>query len=122
MLLQLSKFFAKASNLKFPLKYKNPDELIKFEREKIADGVKQFKRRVLGICGRRTFNRLEELAQTLVDIGMVSSLEKGKDLVDSLDGFTANYSSLINGVELFIFVSSIAYFKTKTAFKAAVFV
>lgn len=47
-------------------------------------GVKLFKRRVLGLCGKRKILSLDELARILMELNIVDSIKDGKTFVGGL--------------------------------------
>lgn len=57
------------------------------------DGAKKFKRRVLGLCGSNCIKSLDEVTQTLYQTGIISSLEEGRKIVESLDKKSVRYGS-----------------------------
>ncbi len=86
--------FAKASRIRKNESFKSDErQYIGLENRREDDGIKRFKRRALGLCGRKTTKSLDEIAQILVDIGIVSSMQEGKDLVPSLSGLRLEYGN-----------------------------
>jgi len=55
------------------------------------DGVKNFKRRALGLCGRSTIKTPDQMAQLLYDVGIVSSIDEAREIVPLLKGKEAFY-------------------------------
>jgi len=55
------------------------------------NGVKTFKRKVLGLCGRTCIKSLDGIAQTLYETGIASSLNEGKEIAPSLSGHSFYY-------------------------------
>lgn len=86
--------FAKASNFKQTEKYKKhvfgDGQLERIEKN---DGIKIFKRKVLGLCGHKTVKSLDELANILMDIRVVNSLDEGKEMIPQLYGKCLTYST-----------------------------
>ncbi len=56
-------------------------------------GLKIFKRRVLGFCGKESYKSVDELAKILVDIHAVPNIDGGRALVPRFYGSYANYGS-----------------------------
>ncbi len=79
----LSKLFLKAG--KVHNRYGTPEEKKRYQLE---TGVRRFKREVLGLCGKSSIKSLDELAGTLVKIGIANSLSEAKELVPQM--VTAN--------------------------------
>lgn len=76
------KLFAKASRIDENKKaYHTPEE---WNYIKTKSGVKVFKRKLLGLCGRTRVKSLDEIAQALHETGIASSLDEGKEIVPSL--------------------------------------
>ena len=96
----ITEIFSKASNLVKPCRstrsiYKTPEEWEnypkeleerqrEFEARKIRDGVRKFKRRVLGICGSQSLKRLEELEVVFQSLNIASKKEEGEQVIKSL--------------------------------------
>ena len=60
--------------------------------EQQRDGAKRLKRRALGFCGWSSRKTLSEMAKILYDVGMVSSVEKGMEIVPNFNGLNMDYS------------------------------
>ena len=76
--------FSKASTLQRD-KYGYVEEE-DYKRMQVASGLKNFKRRTMGLCGRSTTKTLDELSKVLMDIKMAKSPQEGRELVYRLDG------------------------------------
>jgi hypothetical protein len=63
------------------LKEKNPE---KFEHCRIK-GMELFKRKMLGICGKKTVKSSDEISSALYELGITPSLEHGKSLISYLN-------------------------------------
>lgn len=75
----LADLFAKAA--KPDKKYRNQDEQTRYSRE---NGAQRFKRRVLGLCGHVAVKSLDQVAQLLVDTGIISSLDEARETVPKI--------------------------------------
>lgn len=64
--------------------YMSEEERADWEERMIKSGVQNFKRRILGLCGREAYKTLDELARTLYDVGAVPGIEEGRELVPQL--------------------------------------
>lgn len=84
---ELEELFKKASKIK-KTDYYTPHGL---DQMQYFDGVKRFKRKVLGLCGKEAVRSLEEMAQALYDINAVSSMEEGKKIAPQLAGTEPAY-------------------------------
>lgn len=84
---ELRELFKRASKIKIT-GYYTPHEL---EGTQYSDGVRRFKRKVLGLCGDETIKSLEEMAQALYDINAVSSIVEGKKIARQLAGTEPAY-------------------------------
>lgn len=71
---KIEEYFAKASK-----KYLPSDK-------RYMEGIKIFKRKVLGLCGKETTKSLEELTTVLKEMDIVNSISKGKKFIASLYG------------------------------------
>ncbi len=54
-------------------------------------GVKRFKRKTLGLCGDGAVKSVDELALILTDMGVASSMDKGRGLLEQFDGEALDY-------------------------------
>lgn len=79
----LSNLFSRAGRI--PTGYPTPEEKRRYQ---LDTGVRRFKREVLGLCGKSSIKSLDELANTLVKIGISDSLSEAKELVPQM--VTAN--------------------------------
>ena len=86
---ELGILFAKASKLDKDI-YQTPEDWGSMRQ---MNGVKRFKRRVLGLCGRQSVKSLDEMAQILHQIGIASSEEEGRTIVPTLDGAKLSYTA-----------------------------
>lgn len=64
------------------------------DAEKRWEGIKIFKRKALGICGRQSVKTLDEMAKLLYDTKIASSIEEGKELTPKIVGGRARYGFL----------------------------
>lgn len=105
---QLAQMFARASTLKAPIKkqvvfrkdeYKTESEWrklenearranesseLEFQQERKWNGVKQFKRRVLGFCGNSSVKSIDELADVVQSLKIADSRNEAIALVSAL--------------------------------------
>jgi hypothetical protein len=63
------------------------------EYAKTMDGVKRFKRRLLGFCGKESVKSLDKIAQALVDIGVSSTTTEAETIAQKLVGIPLTYSN-----------------------------
>mgnify|MGYP001608916409 FL=1 len=63
------------------------------ENERRIDGVKEFKRMTLGSFRRKSIKTLKEMAQTLYNSRIASSIEEGENITKLLVGKVVNYRS-----------------------------
>ena len=56
-------------------------------------GLRDFKRRVLGICGRKTVKSVDELAEILTEMKIVVSPTDGKQFIQELYGKEVEYDN-----------------------------
>lgn len=56
-----------------------------------AYGIKLFKRKIMGLFGRKTTKSVDELVQNLQELHIVASKEEGKELTAKLDGQELEY-------------------------------
>ena len=61
------------------------------EYAKTMDGVKRFKRRLLGFCGKESVKSLDKIAQALVDIGVSSTTTEAETIAQKLVGTHLTY-------------------------------
>ncbi len=61
------------------------------EAERQLEGVKTFKRKVLGLCGYQSIKTLDEMAQTLYSTGVASSVDEGREITPLLMGSKVRY-------------------------------
>ena len=66
--------------------YKTPSEWTKI-------GLKNFKRRVLGLCGRESVKSLDELAGILTEMKVIDSPKDGPEFIEGLYGKKAEYAN-----------------------------
>lgn len=86
--------FAKISKFRQTEKYKNHVfEDGQLERIEKNDGIRIFKRKVLGLCGSKTVKSIDELADALMGINVVRSLEEGREMIPKLYGKCLTYST-----------------------------
>ena len=85
----MEKLFAKASRLdENKMGYLTKEE---WEAKKKINGAKTFKRKAVGLCGGKAIKTLDEMAQLLYSTGVVSSLDKGREITPSLVGGKVSY-------------------------------
>jgi hypothetical protein len=66
----IEKYFAGASSLNEENKFLDKKD---WESKRIKNGIKNFKRKVLGLYGRKTIKSLDELTEILVDMNICNS-------------------------------------------------
>lgn len=71
----------------------SPTEEYRTQSEWATRGLKNFKRRVLGLCGRESVKSLDELVGILTEMKVIDSAEKGNNLIEGLYGKEANYGN-----------------------------
>lgn len=74
---EIYRHFARVSRLN----KKDNINIEKLQELKEFDGVKKFKKKILGLLGTETSKNLDDIAKTLYEVGIVYSLKEGKDLV-----------------------------------------
>ena len=86
---EIADLFARASRIdKTKMGYMTQAE---WENATRRDGATIFKRKALGLCGRRTVKTLDGMAQLLYSTGVASSLEEGEEIVPQLVGKEIDY-------------------------------
>lgn len=89
---EIEKLFCKASKLdEAKLGYRSEKD---WELLRKSDGIRNFKRRLMGFFGLTTIKSLEEIAAVLYETSIVDSLSQGRDLVPKLIELTKEGNSL----------------------------
>ncbi|HLC58999.1 MAG TPA: hypothetical protein VJH34_00565 [archaeon] len=84
-------YFARASNLTFPEgKYLTAREK---ETKIVKDGIKHFKRSVLGFWGLKTIMPFDEVAKALYNSGVAETVAEGESLIPRLYNRWLSYGS-----------------------------
>ena len=106
---KIADFFARASGLGenelMELKEKNPEKVECYR----IQGMKLFKRKMLGICGKKAVKSMDEISSALYELGIIPSLEHGKPLIAYLDNKDMNMGER----RLFGIFSSMRYLTIK---------
>lgn len=79
---EIREIFARASKLDESKKDKYSSQ--EWDQMKVRDGAKRFKRKIMGICGTSTVKSLDEVAQTLHELGAVSSIGEGRQIMSPI--------------------------------------
>jgi|SRR3989344_5239439 len=68
-------------------------KIYKTQREWEVRGLTNFKRRVLGFCGRQSVKSIDELARILTELKVIDSAEEGRQFIEGLYGTDADYGN-----------------------------
>jgi hypothetical protein len=91
--------FKAISRLENPDGFMTQEERYDFEIRRYFDGVKQFKRKLLGICGNRSEKSSNELISLIQDLGLASSQVESENFLDDILDIDLFYSGPVHPFE-----------------------